>query len=343
MLVVSISGCVGLPGFESLFGGTGPTVEQSADIITTESIRIIPNPPVLSGNEFTLMFTLKNQDAIQSVENVVVRLYNWGVCAPKLETFLPTGWEVDGNTYTNTFAEFGPQEEQVIELNFVAPDNSKTGNMEADCPIKWEVNYDFTAVTQDDFIVISKTRQRELDQNSIVWAGTDQAQYVGIGPIKIYFNFKTPMPVQATSTIQFSLQIEDKGTGLYSKVNAGTMELKVPKEWIDTSSTFEDINKLCTSNFEVVTIKNTNGLVEGTDYITVKANNIKIEDGYVAYVNAKDINIYDRNSAENICNFKAPDLDAEDIPEKSYFVSATIAGYEYKIPNEQAVHIKPSV
>jgi len=354
MLVIATSGCIeGFEGFSSLFGGPSqPTVEQTPDILITKDMRIFPTPPILSDSEFTVLFTLKNQDPSQSLEKVGVKLYDWGICEPIVNSgipdFLPepNDWLAGDGFYLLTFDEFFGNEEKVIEFNLKAPTNQRIGNIEADCPIKWETNYTFSSRSQDDFIVISKTRKRELDQASQKWSGTNQPQYVGIGPIKIYYDFKTPIPVQSLSSIQFGITVVDKGSGIYPKIEKNTMFIKVPQEWVENT---EDATEACTTGFELVgqTITGSppSGYipVAGVGSVTGLATAAKLENGYVIYTNAKDINLYQRESPEIICRFKSPDLDATSIPEKSYFISANITDYNYRLVEDTLVHIKPSV
>ncbi len=354
LLVVAVSGCLeGFPGFKSFFGPTQPAVEQSPDIIITKDLKTIPTPPVTADNDFTLYFTLKNQDVSQIIKNVDVKLYNWGICTPVAVDFLPEPelWEAKTGYYTRTFDELGPNVEQVIEWPFTAPTNQRIGNIEADCPIKWEVDYKFSSRSQDDFTTISKAKKSELDRAGQAWTGTDNPQYVGIGPIKIYYEFKTPMPVQSGSTVQFSVKVVDKGTGIYPKIDKGTMFIKVPKEW---AMTVDDANASCVPNFELLKVESTSGLTAGTHYvnlITAMAVDAKVEDGYVIYVNNRDINLHERETSEVVCTFKAPNLDNPDgddktsdmIPEKSYFLSANITDYTYRLTQEQSIHIVPSV
>lgn len=352
MLVLSVSGCIeGFEGLSSFFGPTQPTVEQTPDILITTNQRVIPNPPVLADSEFTVMFTLKNQDQTQDLKNVGVKLYDWGTCIPVEEdgkpNFLPDGWKKETGYYTMDFANFFAAEEKVIEFNFMAPDNQRIGNIGTDCPIKWEVNYNLNARSQDDFTVISKERKRELDVAGSSWTGTNQPQYVGIGPIKMYFDFKTPMPVQSTSSIQFGVKVIDKGVGTYPKIAANTMFIKVPKEWVEN---MDDATSACTTGFQLIG-KSTSGTapggtipVKGTGEITAAAIYAQVDvDGYVVYTNSVDINLYQRESSEIICRFRAPDLDTENIPEKTYTVSANITDYNYKIVGSRSVNIKPSV
>lgn len=347
LLIVSVSGCIDqFSGLQSLFGGTKqPTIEQTPDIIITQGMRIIPNPPLSTGDEFTLLFTLKNQDMSQPIEDVNVKLYNWGVCTPDVEQFFPNpdDWTLADNkaSYTRTFTDIGPSVEETIEWTFETPTRERIAGIEADCPIKWEVEYNFSAISQDDFYVISKERKREFDTTDTTWQGTDQAQYVGIGPVKIYYEFETPPPVKTNSTIQFSVQVVDKGVGLYSKISNETMFIKVPADWV-SGDYDEDVKEACTRKFEPITLASATG-TEGVDFKTIGTTIVALENGFVIYRNIEIINVYNRQTSKTICRFTAPDLDSVGIPESSYLFSTNITDYTYRLPDETSVHIKPSV
>ena len=70
---------------------------------------------------------------------------------------------------------------------------------------------------------------------------------------------------------------------------------------------------------------------------------LALENNYVIYTNIEVINLYKRETSKIICRFTAPDLDKTGTPEKSYLFSTNITGYKYRLPDEQTVHIKPSV
>ena len=372
MLVISVSGCIeGFEGFTSIFGGPEqPAIEQKPDIIIMKGLSVIPTPPVMAESEFTLLFTMKNQDESVSIKDVNVKLYNWGICEPEeididgaaYADFLPDAekWTTadeakDLGYYLRTFDEFVPREEKVIEWNFEAPTNARIGRIEADCPIKWEIDYTFSARSQDDFAVISETQKKQMDRAGLVWEGTDQAQYVGSGPVTIYYDFKTDMPVQSLSSIQYTLTVVDRGVGIYPKVETGTMFIKVPKEWIEN---VDIADKACTDTFALVEAgsgeesapakkevktEETDGegnIVEKADIIDINA---AVENDYVIYNNVKPITLHQRESPEIICRFKAPDLDEINIPERTYFFSSNITDYSYRLTDEKTIHIKPTL
>jgi len=318
ILVVSVSGCIeGFEGFEGIFGTSQPTVEKTPDIIVTEGIKSIPASDIFSEDTFTVTYILKNQDDLEELNDVKIILYNWGICEPQPADFFPDTWIPQANYYEYTFQYMGPGQSERIEWDFKAPTNEKMSSIEVDCPIKWEIAYTYTSKSQDDFTVISKDRLSELQRAGESWSGTNQPQYVGSGPIKIYYDFRTEIPGKDSSAIQFSLTVIDKGRGLYPNIKQGSMELSVPKEWT-TGLDAADLANPCSGKFEYKEEK------EGT----------------VIYKSKIKIPMNDRETAPILCKFRAPALT---IPEKTYNVYASINDYEYKLSAEKTVHIKPLI
>ena len=316
-LIVLVSGCVGSSDFFSAFTGQrGETVEQSPDIIVIENIGTIPMGKINAGTQVTTYFDLRNQGEVGSpaLEDVLVKLYNWGECNPVKANFEPNAdsWTETSSAYEYTFDELVPNQVERVEMYFDAPTGEEIGFIEADCPISWLVSYNFNARSNDDFTVISNDRLNELQRAGETWDGSDLPQYVGIGPIKTYFAFKTPMPIREENTIQFSVQVEDKGRGTYPEVKAGTLYIKVPTSWGNVGDDAEP----CGTKF----------------------TELENEGGNRIFRNSKAINLINRATPELICEFEAPSLD---IPERSYTVSANVTNYKYVTYGSLDVHVEP--
>ena len=320
VLIVLISGCVGAGDFFSaLTGGRGQTVEQSPDIIVIENIGTIPMGTVKAGTEVTAYFDLRNQGEVGSpaLTNVLIKLYNWGQCDPVVANFEPdpSDWTDSTSSKEFTFDELVPNQVERIEMYFDAPTADEIGFIEADCPINWLVDYEFNARSNDDFTVISDGRLNELQRAGESWSGSDLPQYIGIGPIKLYFSFKTPMPMREQNTIQFSVQAEDKGRGTYPEIATESLFIKVPTTW---------------------------GNVPGDDLpCGEKFTELSNEGGNRVFRNNRAINLINRETPEMICEFRAPDLTTNNIPERSYTVSTNITNYTYVTYGSLDVHIEP--
>ncbi len=316
-LIVLVSGCVGSGDFFSAFTGErGETIEQSPDIIVIEKIGTIPSGTVRAGTQVTTYFNLRNQGEVGSpaLTDVLVKLYNWGECDPVKANFEPNPnkWTASSASYEYTFDELVPNQVERIEMYFEVPTSEEIGFIEADCPVSWLVNYKFNARSNDDFVVISDERLNELQRAGESWSGSNLPQYIGIGPIKIYFSFKTPAPVREQNTIQFSVQVEDKGRGTYPEIANSTLYIKIPTAWENVAGDTTP----CGEKF------------------TELAN----EDGNRIFQNNRPINLINRQTPELICEFKAPSLD---IPERSYTVSANVTDYSYVTYGRLDVHVEP--
>lgn len=334
--IVAISGCTSTGGqdpftsfIQSLTGGNN-VVQRTPDLIITKDMKTIPNPPVTADNDFSVLFTIENQDNISSVDNVNIMVYNWGICKVKSTGSKPdfepdpTLWsDYPNSSYTRTFDYMAPLEEQQIEMRFTAPSNEEMGSIPQVCPIKWIIDYKFFAVTQDSFTVISKTRLNELQRSGQSWSGTIAPQEQGIGPIKITDEFTTSLPAQAKSTITFKFRISDLGAGTFTKVDKDSMYFKVPIEWTSSLTDAQRANPCSGAG----------------NFTMIEADNGK---GYTVYRNYnKEIQLTDKQSSQIICNFKAPDLDSINIPEKSYLIFFNITNYTYKLTGETSVDVAP--
>ena len=315
LLILSVSGCVSNDFFKMFVGGGGGTVTQSPDIIVLENMGVIPAGSVKADTDFTVYFDIRNQGEIgaPALRSVIMTLYNWGACHVT-GTFQPGVWSPQPTTkpvsYSHLFDEIVSNQVERIEMPFKAPTLSEIGFMEADCPVDWSVSYNFNARTNDDFTVISTDRLNTLQRAGEAWKSNDQPQYVGIGPVKMYIDFKTPMPVREGNAIQFSVQAEDQGMGTYPSVKQGTFYLKVPSTW--TGETNPCGEKLIESGTE-------------GEYKVYRNTNL-------------NITMINRKTPEIICQFKAPTITT---PEKSYNVYTNITGYDYVTYGSQSVHVVP--
>ncbi|MFH7909563.1 MAG: hypothetical protein QXY29_00950, partial [Candidatus Aenigmatarchaeota archaeon] len=295
--IVAISGCVGGPDiFRGIFGPSQPAVEQTPDLLIFSSAGIVPNPPISAGNDFTVWVELKNQaePGTPDVKDVKFKIYDYGVCKSNSEL-------------EKSYDTFSAGQIERIENEFKAPSNNEIGFIEADCPIRYYVSYITSARSQDDFDIISKERLQELQRLGESPSWKDQPQYVGIGPVKIYFNWKTLGPVEENKTIQFSIQVVDKGNGVFDKVENRTLFLEVPVEWKnETGNALIQDGKVCNNKFRI--------LETGDIFAKLTIN--------------QDIKLINKQTPEIVCTFKAPEIEE---PEKSYIIKAYIDNYEYKL------------
>ncbi len=124
---------------------------------------------------------------------------------------------------------FFPQQTEFVEWTLKAPTNEQIANMRATCPINFKVKYDFTALSQVDINVISSDRLKEL-QRAGQSAAVTPTQTVGIGPLKIYFEFSQAQPFKTDSTVLMLISVEDKGSGLLEGNKISEIKLESSKQ-----------------------------------------------------------------------------------------------------------------
>jgi len=278
--ILLVSGCAGLPFDLPFFDGGGPNVtELGPDIIVIQGISIIPNPPLRPEDQFSVYFEVKNQDDIEPISGVSYELYDTGLCV----------WQ-PGGYYTSKFGSwsegFAPLETKLVEWVFKAPSLEDIAHLRTTCPIKFKVNYSYTAKSQIDVSVINENRLKNLQR-----AGEDVIYEpnlnVGRGPIKIYFDFGNTLPIKESSSLSVYLKVEDKGNGLLGQIENDSFSLEtdstnfifsdfMPEYFTCTGNICKNNNSIPLINketFEIRFVLDTPPEdMEKTYYITAKLN-----------------------------------------------------------------------
>ncbi len=260
--ILFISGCVEMPeAFKGIFPGMEGTEvkELPPDVIVIQNINVLPNPPVNSGDQFSVSFEVKNQEEAREVPEMYIQLFDYGLCTPQIDT---TEWEpqADGISYKKDYKNFAPLQTEFVEWTFTAPSTDIIGNLPTECPIRFKVSYKFTSLSRVNVDVISKERLQQIQRSGNVSTFTPTVS-VGRGPIKIYFSFGASLPIRTSSTgfesiLPVFISIEDKGTGLLSNIPAGKLSIKYPKEFtIKSYDKFDCSDNICTNNVEIPMIK----------------------------------------------------------------------------------------
>lgn len=130
-----------------------------------------------------------------------------------LEEKLKVSLRVAGSTCGSELKTFYPQQVEFVEWVLTAPTNDAIAGMKATCPIRFKVDYTFTAISQVDINVIDTDKLKQLQRSGESYYITPK-QSVGIGPIKIYFEFSQPQPFKENSKVIMLVTVEDKGSGL---------------------------------------------------------------------------------------------------------------------------------
>lgn len=220
LLVVSVSGCVQGGGFGGLMGVGVEEKEAPNDVIDKKGTQIIPEPPILAGNPFTLKFYIENlysaEGTGESARDVYVELYDWGRCDPQNDK---TPIEGKG---------IYPGATRTITWKFDAPDNKKLGYVSGQCPIRYQVRYIYDAHTRADAIAASEERFRQVSRSGesiSVSPGETKSR----GPIKIDIRFASDQPFREGTTVPFDVIVKDKGSGHIKgrEVSKGDLDIQV--------------------------------------------------------------------------------------------------------------------
>jgi len=309
VLIIFISGCTGMPDFLQGIFGRPEVKELPPDVIVVENIKTLPSPPVNAGDRFTIIFEIVNKDENEEMKNVIVELFDYGLCEP--QDLEEQDWEKSTTTpYTYSRAyNFSPLETEFVEWSFKAPENRKIAYLTAKCPIRFKVSYSYRSTSQVVVGVINQDeRMRRLRAGQTISFIPNQT--VGRGPVKIYFDFGASLPVITDSTLPVFITVEDKGTGLLEKIEAGYLLLKVHRDF--TNPTTCEKFKFDAPEDDYNVYKNTN-------------------DG--------DIEMIKRKSSLIRCSFDTPSEDEVEI-EQTYFLYSTI-DYSYDLNYEVDIQVKP--
>jgi len=302
ILVLLVSGC------SNPFSTDETQVKElPPDVLSIQNITVIPSNTVRTGDYFSVYFDVLNQDELDEVSDVVYDLYDTGLCQVMDGQPLPAGWR-QGTPVTGTFDDsFAPRESKALEWNFQAPTEDKIANIGVTCPISFKFDFDYTAKSQIDVLVISRSHLLNLQRsgNPPAFAPTVN---VGRGPIKIYFDFGATLPVRDSSTLPIYVKVQDKGTGLLKEITPGCFTIKFPSDFTVPDGTttcpyFNCVDNDCTSN-------------EAIPMINKKSLEIRCD------------------------NIKAPSGDAIGDLEKTYFISSTL-GYNYYVAGSVDISVNP--
>jgi len=305
--ILFISGCI-VPGLEfpNPFA-QGPQVKElPPDLISIANITVLPSSSVRPQDQFSVYFEVANQDEFVPVD-VDYNLYDTGLC--KIKGGEPTVSTSTIGVTTDYDDSFSPQETRLVEWNFEAPSAEEIASLSVTCPIRFKFNFHYTATSEIDVLVIESGYLSQLQREGKSPTFTPTVN-VGRGPVKIYFDFGTSLPVKNGFNLPVYVTVEDKGTGLLREIKSGDFKIKFPSgsDGFDLSSVdcpyfgCDTTTNLCTSN--------------------------------------DDIPIVNKKSLQIRCsNIKTPATIVPG-PEKTYFINATV-DYDYAAVGEVDVEVKP--
>lgn len=272
--IVSVSGCIDLGGFKSVFS-SGEVTKATPDLIIIKDTSVIPKPPVPADTPFTYSFSIYNNgDKNPEINDIKVKLYDWGMCG--------TSKEEKYEYLTN----LSPASEELIEFKLTAPANNLLVGLQNQCSLKYKINYNFKAESSIDMRVISQDKLTQMQKAGQTPSFTP-SQNIGIGPMKITFGYDAELPISSGSILPINVVITDEGSGMMKmtdgKIAPGLIELQVPADFV----------KVSCDKF-------------GTPTETEKSG-VK----YNVYKNSQDITMIKSKTPELRCSFTAPPTDDE--------------------------------
>jgi len=312
ILVVLAAGCIGQ--------STPTTQIESADLVIAANQPTVPAAPT-AGSDFTARFTVSNQHKDRVATGVGVWIFDTGKCklvriGDKPVTEFQSYYDQNRIWPGLAFAaspyrtDFAPGQTEVVRMTLTAPSTTEMANLPATCPIRYKVDYSFTARTEMGIEVISTNRLQEVEVQTGARPTAERTLFIGGGPIRVQLDPTSALPVETGRKISFTVTIKNDGEGEFSKVDEGKLKMKVP------------------AGMTVPT--DLNGKPCG-DFFTLSGD---------SWVNARKIDVVQKVSNPVTCTFTAPGSDKVPIQQQLTFSAELPYDYNY-FGQEIAVPITP--
>ncbi|MFH0929564.1 MAG: lipoprotein [Candidatus Aenigmatarchaeota archaeon] len=216
VLVLLVSGCTGLPGF-NIFGQKEEVKEMPEDVISVENINVLPAPPIIAGDQFSLSFNIVNYEEDDPVYDVSYRVLDAGLCGDPI-----TG--LKSRTFVDPFV---PGQVEFVEWTFKTPISQDIAYIKTACPVRFKVSYSYFSESEIEVNVISSERYTQLQQAG-EFTTFIPTLTVGRGPIKIYMELGAALPIRTGSILPVYITVQNKGSGLFDEVAQGELFLGIP-------------------------------------------------------------------------------------------------------------------
>jgi hypothetical protein len=281
MAAVLVAGC---PSQPISFNQGGGTNVAGADIMVATNEPTIPSSPA-AGTDFTARFTVKNQQTAEKALNAGVWIYDTGKCKLDKIGGLPTQsiggiWPalvIVTNSGTQYVSDFAPGQQELVRLDMTAPSSNDIAGLSYSCPIRYLINYSFTAKSSVTVDVMSHDRLNQIETQTGERPVYTRTLNEGAGPIRIQMEPTSPMPIENGGKLSMEITLTNEGTGEYPSVLPGQLTMKLPMEF---KPVLDSQGKLCGGYFE--TGAEANNIVNYTNYRKIdlvqnKANPITCE------------------------------------------------------------------
>lgn len=202
------------------------TKKQSDDILGIDNILITPTPPIITGNDFTMNFYVKNlrdDMAGKRIKIDAIKCYDWGRCEPKGK---------DCRTANAKPTDLITGSVEIVEWGFSSPSKEATGGLRVECPIRFKVVYEYEAAKNSEIAIISEQALKEAQK-----AGENPKPRVteseAAGPLEIDIEYSLRQPIMTNQNVTATLRVMDKGKGIYQSVPNGSLSITPGKELLN--------------------------------------------------------------------------------------------------------------
>jgi hypothetical protein len=237
--IMLIAGCVGQT--------TQPSTQiEAADVITAASQAPVPANPA-AGSDFTASFTITNQHKDRIAKAVGAWIFDTGRCTLNRigdKSVDAVSYFYDTNKVWPAFTfldepyrtDFAPGQTEVVRLSLTAPGSAAIAGLPSTCPIRYKVDYNFTAQSEMSVDVISTGRLNQIETQTGARPVTQRTLFVGGGPIRVLLEPTTTLPVETSTAdvpkkLSFTLTITNEGAGEFPVVEKYGLSIKVPAEF----------------------------------------------------------------------------------------------------------------
>lgn len=239
ILTLLVSGCV------NPFQPKQEVKEKPPDVIVIQNMNVLPTPPIIAGDQFSIYFEMVNEE---ENSEVVASYYilDDGLCVLREE-----GEVTDSGEFT-----FVPGQTEFIEWTFDTPQSSDIGFLTTTCPVRFRVSYGFRAISEIEVNVMDENRYAQLQQSGEFRTFTPTLT-IGRGPLKVYMELGATLPIRTGRILPVYVTVEDKGTGLLSEIPANQLRITVPDGFTldNCGDRFTCVGRECSNNQILTMIK----------------------------------------------------------------------------------------
>ncbi len=307
VLIIAVAGCIGQDGNTG-----GQKKVESPDLIVTSKQSVVPSQPN-ADSDFVVRIAVNNQHKERVAKSVGVWIFDTGKCrlnkigdteTSALQSYYAQSkiWPAftfagDKTGYEQYRTDFQSGQTEEIKLSLTAPGSQEIAGLPGSCPIRYKVDYKFTARSEMGFDVVSTDRLNQMEMEKGARPVKKENLFIGGGPIRVTLEPTSTLPVETGRKISYTLAVENKGTGEFSRIAQNGLIMKVPADF---------------------TIPVELGDGPCGDYFTKQGD---------VWKNSRQIDLVQKTSNDITCTFQAPA--SSTVPVQKQYVVSTELNYTY--------------